>query len=365
MTKLNDLHEAGQSVWLDFIKRDMIEDGRLAQLVGDGIRGLTSNPTIFQKAIEGSDLYDAQILEVTTARPQAGAAEVFEALAIEDIRDAADILRHVYDDSEGADGLVSLEVSPHLAHDTTGTIAEAHRLWSLVERPNLMIKVPATPAGVPALEELTAAGINVNATLMFSLASYVAIAEAYVRGLRRASAPSNIASVASFFVSRVDSKTDAALEKAGSPEAMGLRGTIAVANAKLAYRHYGDIFGGDGFADLAALGARPQRVLWASTSTKNPEYPDILYVDSLIGPNTVNTLPPATIDAFKDHGRIDATALSTGVDEAQDRVDALGSVGVDFSEVTDELQSEGVEAFADSYDDLLDTLSAKISALRE
>ncbi len=364
MTRLNDLHVAGQSVWLDFIERDMLENGDLAALVSDGIRGLTSNPTIFEKAIAGSSLYDAQILDVTEAQPGASSTVVFEALAVEDIRDAADALRAVYDESDGADGFVSLEVSPLLADDTPGTIAEARRLWSLVGRENLMIKVPATPAGVPALEELTAAGINVNATLMFSLESYSAIAAAYVSGLRRAVHPSGIASVASFFVSRVDTKTDAALEKVGTVEAMDLRGTIAVANAKLAYRRYRDIFESGDFADLAGRGARPQRVLWASTSTKNPDYEDTLYVDSLIGPNTVNTLPPKTIDAFIDHGSIDPEALISGVTEAVSRFDTLESVGIDFGSVTDKLQTEGVDAFAGSYDDLLGVLATKIDTLR-
>ncbi len=362
MTKLHELHEAGQSVWIDFIKRDMLDNGELESLVADGIRGLTSNPTIFQRAIATSDLYDAQILEVTAARPGSSTAEVFEELAIRDIQGAADTLRPVYDESGAADGLVSLEVSPHLAYDTEGTIVDAHRLWDRVRRPNLMIKVPSTPAGVPAMEELTAGGINVNSTLMFSLESYIAIANAYVRGLERADDPSRIASVASFFVSRVDSKTDAALEKEGSPDAIALRGTIAVANAKLAYGDYGEIFG-DPFTELAVRGARPQRVLWASTSTKNPEYSDVLYVNSLVGPNTVNTLPPATIDAFTDHGIIDSSALTTDVDGARDRVNALADLDIDFGQITDELQTEGVDAFAASYDDLLVTLADKIAAL--
>ncbi len=257
---------------------------------------------------------------------------------------------------------MSYEVSPHLAYDTEQSISEAHRLWERIDRPNLMIKVPSTPAGVPAMEELTAAGLNINSTLMFSLESYIAIANAHVRGLERADDPSRIASVASFFVSRVDTKTDDALEKVGTDAAMELRGTIAIANAKLAYRHYGEIFG-DAFSQLAERGARPQRVLWASTSTKNPEYSDVLYVESLIGPNTVNTLPPNTIEAFKDHGTIDPDALTTGVDEAEAKLQELAEVGVDFDRVTDELQTEGVDAFADSYDDLLATLGDKMEQL--
>jgi transaldolase len=363
MTKLHELHDAGQSVWLDFIKRDMLDGGELAQLVADGVRGLTSNPTIFQKALAGSDLYDAQIVEIVSSRPDASPAQVFEDLAVSDIRGAADALLPVYEISDGADGFVSLEVSPHLAHDTAGTVAEAKRLWQRVARPNLMIKVPCTPAGVPALEELIAEGINVNSTLMFSLESYIAIANAYVRGLERASDPSRIASVASFFVSRVDTKIDAVLDAIGDRRAEALRGTIAVANAKLAYRHYREIFGRHTFGHLERRGARPQRVLWASTSTKNPDYPDTMYVDDLIGPNTVNTLPPDTIDAFVDHGTIDPSALTSRLDEAYGRVDLLVALGIDFDSVTRDLQAEGVGAFAASYDDLLSTLSDKMARL--
>ena len=363
MTKLHDLHAEGQSVWLDFIRRDMLVSGELASLVDDGIRGLTSNPTIFQQAIGRSDAYDAQIREVVAARPEASTLEVFEEIAVQDIRDAADALRSVYDESGGGDGFVSLEVSPHLAHDTEGTIAEAKRLWAWVDRPNLMIKVPATDAGIPAVEELIAAGLNINVTLLFALEYYVAVAKAYVRGLARAEDPSSIASVASFFVSRVDSSTDAALEKVGSDEALALRGEIAVANAKLAYRHYQDIFAGEEWDELAARGARPQRVLWASTSTKNPEYNDVLYVETLVGDDTVNTMPPATIDAFLDHGIIDGTALTTGVADSEAKIATLAELGIDFTEITDDLTAEGVTKFADSFDDLLATLADKIDAL--
>jgi transaldolase/transaldolase/glucose-6-phosphate isomerase len=358
-SKFQELHEAGQSIWLDYIRRDTLTTGELDQLIADGIRGLTSNPTIFMNAIAGSDLYDDQIRALGGESPQA----VFEALAIDDITAAADALRSVYDASDGADGFVSLEVSPHLAHDIAGTIADAHRLWDLVDRPNLMIKVPATPAGVAALEDLIAAGINVNATLMFSLAHYEAVATAYVRGVERAAQPERVASVASFFVSRVDSKTDAALEKAGTPEALDLQGKAAVANSKLTYRKYKEIFGGAGFAEAAARGARPQRALWASTSTKNPAYSDVMYVEELIGPNTVNTVPPATIDAFLDHGVVRDGSLTTDVDEATDQLRLLGEYGIDFGEITDELQVEGVIAFADSYDELLEVIAAKSAAL--
>lgn len=359
MATLHDLSAAGQSVWLDYIRRDMLESGELAELVSGGIRGLTSNPTIFMKAIAGSELYDQQI----SLLDGEGAA-LFENLAIDDIRGAADVLNSVFTSSGGADGFVSLEVSPLLANDTEGTIGEARRLWDLVDRPNLMIKVPATPAGVPALEELIAANINVNATLMFSLDHYEVIANAYVRGVSRATRPAEVASVASFFVSRVDTNTDAALEKLGTEEAMALRGRAAVANAKLAYRRYQEIFEGADFSRQSERGARPQRVLWASTSTKNPEYRDVLYVEDLIGPNTVNTMPPNTIDAFLDHGRALPGSLEEDVDGAEEAIRAIGRVGIDFDALTEELQDEGVTAFADSFLELLSAIEEKSAALR-
>ncbi len=254
-------------------------------------------------------------------------------------------------------------MAPNLAYDTDGTIANARRLWGLVDRPNLMIKVPATAEGIPAVEQLLADGLNINITLMFSLDHYESVAQAYVRGLRAAADPAGIASVASFFVSRVDSKVDAALEKVGSEEAMALRGRIAVANSKLTYRRYREIFEGDEFADLAARGAKPQRVLWASTSTKNPAYSDTLYVDELVGPNTVNTMPPATIDAFRDHGQVDPGALLQDVDAAAAQIAALDELGIDFDEITETLQTEGVRAFADAADELLAALAEKIGSL--
>ncbi len=356
MPTLDDLHDVGQSVWLDFIRRDLLEDGQLATLVDEGLRGMTSNPTIFQKAIADSNLYDDAI-----AAADGDAQAVFEALAVDDIRSAADILRPVYDESDAADGYVSLEVSPTLADDTEGTIADAKRLWALVDRPNLMIKVPATDAGIPAIEGLTAAGINVNATLMFSLDDYEKVAMAYVRGAERADPPDRLASVASFFVSRVDTKVDAALEKDGSTAALALRGTVAIANAKLAYQRYREIFEGAPFATARQRGAAPQRPLWASTSTKNPAYPDLLYVDELVGANTVNTMPPATLDAFRDHGTVDPNALSTGLDEARARIEALAGFGVDFDAITTDLQTDGVASFSTSYDDLLTAIDAELA----
>ena len=363
MSKLLELNDAGQSVWLDFIRRDMITSGELSTLIADGIRGLTSNPTIFQKAIAGSDAYDGQLRTLLADHPDASDAELFEHLAVADIQAAADALQGVYDASNGLDGYVSLEVSPHLAHDTDGTVADALRLWDIVNRPNLMIKVPATAAGVPAIEQLIGGGVNVNATLMFSLADYEAVAQAYLAGLARADQPSRLGSVASFFVSRVDTKFDDALEKTGTPAALALRGRLAVANAKLAYRRYQELFEGEPFAEHAAAGARPQRVLWASTSTKNPAYVDTMYVDDLIGPNTVNTMPPATIDAFADHGTIDASALVRDVEEAAEQIASLAALGIDYHEATAALQTEGVAAFAESFDDLLGAIAAKRDGL--
>lgn len=363
MGKMHDLHDAGQSVWLDFIRRDMLESGELAAMVADGIRGLTSNPAIFKNAIGSSEAYDSAIRAMLEGGTHVEPMTVYEGIAVADIQDAADALRSVYNASEAHDGYVSLEVSPFLAADTDGTIAEAHRLRALVNRPNLMIKVPATPEGIPAIEELIAAGVSVNATLMFSLANYEAVAQAYVRGITRATDPSRVASVASFFVSRVDNDTDAALERIGSDDALALRGKAAVANAKLAYARYGEIFDGPSFADQVDRGAQTQRVLWASTSTKNPAYSDVLYVEPLIGPHTVNTMPPATIDAFLDHGTIDGTALGSDSDRARDSIEALGRVGVNFAAITKTLQEVGVRSFADAFEDLLATVADKIGKL--
>ncbi|MCP4964797.1 MAG: transaldolase [bacterium] len=363
MGKLHELQSKGQSIWLDFIRRDMLESGELKDMVADGIRGLTSNPTIFQKAIGGSADYDGAIRDALAANPALGPKDVYETLAVRDIQDAADALHPVYDDSAATDGYVSLEVSPLLAADTEGTIAEAHRLWALVARPNLMIKVPATPQGIPAIEELIAAGINVNATLMFSMADYEAVAQAYVRGVRRADNPARIASVASFFVSRVDTTVDTALEVIGTDAALNQRGKAAVANAKLAYDRYLEIFAGPDFADQVERGAQPQRVLWASTGVKNPAYSDVLYVEPLIGPATVNTMPPATIDAFLDHGDAANAALTDAVDVARSDIASLADLGVDLDAITQQLQDDGVRSFADSFDDLLATVAKKIDQL--
>jgi transaldolase len=355
VTKLLELHEAGQSIWYDFIRRDMLTGSGLKDLVASGIRGVTSNPSIFEKAIADSNLYDDQIAALEGMAP----AEIFETLAIQDIRSAADILRPVYEASGGHDGYVSLEVSPELAHDTSATIADAMRLWTEVDKPNLMVKVPATAAGVPAIEELTAAGLNINATLMFSLSDYEAVAMAYIRGAERAQDPSRLASVASFFVSRVDATTDAALERVGTDRALSLRGKAAIANAKVAYLRYQELFEGQRFDQLRSANVRPQRVLWASTSTKNPDYNDVMYVEDLIGPNTVNTAPPNTIDAFIDHGTVHIDSLLVGMEEAVRFIDSLPDDGVDFDSITQTLQVDGVESFSDAYSSLLGAIAQK------
>lgn len=352
----------GQAAWLDYIERDLLTGGGLERLVTeDGVRGVTSNPSIFKAAITGSGSYDDDIDAFLQAHPTAATTELYEALAIRDIQMAADILDQVYQASGGTDGFVSLEVSPHLAHDSVGTEAEARRLWQTVDRPNLMIKVPATAAGIPAIENLIAAGINVNATLMFSLADYEAVATAYIRGVERRDDPSGVASVASFFVSRVDSKIDAALETIGTDDALGLRGGAAIANSRLAYRRFLELFHGSGFAGLAARGAQVQRPLWASTSTKNPDYPDVLYVEELVGPETVNTLPTATLEAYRDHGRPRAR-VAESLDEDAALLARLGELGIDLDGATTELQQEGVVAFADAFDGLMAALETKRGA---
>jgi transaldolase/glucose-6-phosphate isomerase len=364
MNPLKELHQCGQAIWLDYIHRNLINSGGLKRLVQeDGMRGVTSNPTIFEKAIAHGTDYDETIRAALAENPKAETGKIYERLAMEDIRAAADVLRPVYDETGGADGFVSLEVSPHLAHDTQGTIAEARRLKAEVDRPNVMIKVPATPAGIPAIEALTGDGVNINITLMFSMSHYEAVARAYIQGLGRAAEPAKISSVASFFVSRVDTLVDGMLEKLGTPEALALRGKIAVANSKAVYRRFEEIFHGEGFAALRSRGARVQRPLWASTGTKNPSYSDILYVENLIGPDTVNTLPPATIDAFRDHGRVPGATVKEKLDEARSALAELSRLGIDLEEVGKKLQDDGVAAFVKSFDDLMAALEKKRAAM--
>lgn len=364
MNPLKKLAEQGQSIWLDYIRRSLLTGGELKRLVEeDGVRGVTSNPTIFEKAMAGSTDYDTAWRARLAEEPEIAVGKLYEHLAVEDIQMAADVLRPVYDASGGEDGYVSLEVSPHLARDTEKTIHEAKRLRSAVGRPNLMIKVPATPEGIPAIEELIAAGVNVNVTLMFSMSHYESVARAYIKGLERSADPSQVASVASFFVSRVDTMVDKALENAATPEARALLGKIAIANSKMVYRRFQEIFHGEGFAALRQRGARVQRPLWASTGTKNPAYSDVLYVENLIGPETVNTLPPETMDAFRDHGAVAGATVKEGLPEAEAVLARLSSLGIDLDAITEQLQRDGVAAFAKSFDDLMGALEKKRKAL--
>ena len=365
MNPLEQLSQRDQSVWLDFISRDFISTGKLQRMVTeDKLSGVTSNPSIFEQAIGSGDTYDDALRKLLQKDDKQNEKALFESLAVADIRMAADVLRPVYDQTSGADGYVSLEVSPHLAHDTTGSITEARRLWQAVERPNLMIKIPATPEGIPAIEQLTCEGINVNITLMFSMAHYEAVAHAYMAGLERRDllSPGGIkkwpVSVASFFVSRVDSAVDTLLEKAGTPEALALRGKIAIANAKLAYRRFVQIFHGEPFSPWREKGAPVQRPLWGSTSTKNPAYSDVLYVEELIGPDTVNTIPLKTLNAFRDHGKA-RESVQENLPQAEADFARLQTLGIDFNAVAEKLQDDGVIAFAKSYDKLLDTLKKK------
>ena len=361
---LKDLLKFGQSVWLDYIRRDLITSGELKRLITeDGLRGMTSNPAIFEKAIAGSTDY-ADILTKLKDRPDLDAKARYEAIAIRDIQDAADLLRPVYQESNLRDGYVSLEVSPYLARDTQGTLEEARRLWKAVDRPNIMIKVPGTAEGIPAFEQLISEGINVNVTLLFSQEVYQQVAEAYIRGLEKFAASGGdvkrIASVASFFISRIDNSVDAEVStklktvKDGQQEKKlkGLLGKVAIANGKLAYQRYLNIFSGPQWDKLRSKGGQTQRVLWASTSTKNPAYPDILYVQEMIGPDTVNTIPPATFDAFRDHGQPRET-LTEGVDEAKQVMQDLASVGISIDKITDQLTDDGVRLFEEAFDKLL------------
>jgi len=364
MTALKELLAHGQSPWLDYIRRSLLTSGELQRLVEkDGITGVTINPTIFEKAIAGSHDYDDALKELLAKDPQLPPAELYERLAVEDVRRAADVLRPVYDRTQGQDGFVSLEVAPGLAHDTQGTIAEARRLWAEVGRPNLLIKVPGTAEGVPAIEQLIAEGINVNVTLLFSVSQYEAVAQAYLRGLVRTPDPTRIASVASIFVSRIDTAVDRALEAIGTPAAQALLGTVALANCRVAYARFRALFHGTAFAPFAARGARPQRLLWASTSTKNPRYRDTLYVEELVGPETVDTIPPATLTAFEDHGTVRGETLTAGLDDAPRQLAAAAAVGIHLDEITADLQTEGVRLFSESYDLLLSSLASKKAAL--
>src|ERR687887_477432 len=351
---LHQLADHGQSVWIDFLSRQLLHSGELERMMrDDAVVGVTSNPTIFQKAISQGDAYDDQLRECLDRLDDA--KEIYLHLTHDDVAEACDLLRSVWDAGHGRDGYVSIEVDPNLASDTDGTIAEAQRLHEQINRPNLFVKIPATKEGLPAIEEMIARGRNINVTLTFSLERYAEVAEAYVRGLERlirsGGDPSKVASVASFFVSRVDTETDKRLDEIGGHDE--LKGKLAIANAKLAYQRDKRIFSGGRWEKLAGAGATAQRCLWASTSTKNPAYRDVMYVEELIGPETVNTMPEETIEAFQNHGEV-ALTLERGIDEARRLFEQLAEAGVDYDDVVRVLEEEGVQKFADSFTELLD-----------
>jgi transaldolase/glucose-6-phosphate isomerase len=367
---LKELLNYGQSMWLDYIRRDLFATGKLKQMIADdGLRGMTSNPAIFEKAIADSSLYD-DFLKTLASRTDLDTTGRYEQIAIRDIQDAADTLRPVYDESKFRDGYVSLEVSPYLARKTPETIDEARRLWKAVQRENVMIKVPGTAEGLPAIRQLIGEGININVTLLFAQDVYEKVAEAYIEGLENLAArggnSKKMASVASFFISRIDSLIDSLLndklKAATDPSQQALLksvlGKVAIANGKLTYQAYQRIFSGPRWQALAAKGAQTQRVLWASTSTKNPAYRDVIYVEELIGPDTVNTMPPATIDAFRDHGRL-RNALTEDVAGAKKVMDDLARTGISMKQVTDKLTDDGVKLFADAFDKLLAAVAAR------
>jgi transaldolase len=360
---LHQLSELGQSVWIDFLSRDLLRKGELARMVrDDAVVGVTSNPTIFQKAISAGDAYDEQLREIL--KDERDPKEVFIQLAARDVGEALDLLRAVWDEGGGRDGYVSIEVDPNLAYDTQATIAEAARLHDLIDRPNLFVKIPATEPGLAAIEEMIARGKSINVTLIFSLERYAEVVEAYIRGVERlvesGGDPSSLASVASFFVSRVDTEADRRLDEIGGHDE--LKGKLAIANAKLAYQRYKDLFAGPRWEALAAKGATPQRCLWASTSTKNPAYRDVMYVEELIGPMTVDTMPEETIRAFQDHGKV-APTLEQGLDESKRVFEGVAEAGVDYDDVVATLEREGVDKFADSFSELLEGIRAKAGEL--
>lgn len=366
------LHQLGQSIWLDFIRRDMLDDGgRLQQLIErDALMGVTSNPAIFEKAINGSDAYD----ETIRAQTEAGKSveEIYETLAVEDVGRAADLFSEVWKTTDGLDGYVSIEVSPHLAHDSMRTIEEARRLWQRLSRPNVMIKVPGTRAGLQAIRHLIGEGINVNVTLLFGLERYRQVIDAYFAGLQdRLSAEQpigHIASVASFFLSRIDTMVDSQLESVAQggqqrgPQSSKMQGQVAIASARQAYQIYKQAYASDRWKKLAVHGARPQRLLWASTSTKNPDYSDVMYVEALIGPNTVNTLPPETLEAYRDHGQ-PAVRLENDLPASADVLKQLPDLGIDLDDVTRQLEDQGVKKFIDPFDKLLKALADKRSVI--
>jgi transaldolase len=364
---LRKLETLGQSIWLDYIRRDLIVSGELSRLIEeDGLRGMTSNPAIFEKAIAESHIYDQDIRDM--ARKEKDVTAIYEALSQRDVQNAADEFRSVYEKTDDEDGYVSLEVNPHLAHDTKGTIEEARRLWIALNRPNVFIKVPATSDGLPVIQQLISEGINVNVTLLFGLPRYRQVAEAYLGGIETRTAQGKpvkqVASVASFFVSRIDALVDPLLDKRIAQGGKGVdlakkaRGQVAIASAKLAYQIYKEIFASERFRKLAAHGARVQRLLWASTSTKNPDYSDVKYIEALIGPDTVNTAPPETLDAYRDHGAPQAR-LEQDLEEARRVLDRLPELGIRIDDVTRQLEDEGVAKFNTPFDKLMETLAQR------
>jgi transaldolase len=369
---LKKLETLGQSIWLDYIRRDLFSSGKLRKLIDDdGLRGMTSNPAIFEKAIAESNIYDQDIRDMALKKKDV--KSIYEVLSQRDVQSAADEFRSVYEKTDGKDGYVSLEVNPHLAHDTKGTIEEARRLWAALNRPNILIKVPATSDGLPAIQQLISEGINVNVTLLFGLPRYRQVAEAYIAGLEARTAQGksvkHIASVASFFVSRIDALVDSLLEKLikqGGPKAdlaKTVQGQVAIASAKMAYQIYKDIFGSDRFKKLVAKDACVQRLLWASTSTKNPDYSDVKYIESLIGPDTINTVPPETIDAYRDHGN-PKSSLEQDVEEASWIMERLPELGINIDKVTQQLEDEGVKKFNAPFDKLMEALAQHNTGLR-
>lgn len=360
MNPLQILHQHKQSIWYDFISREFIKSGKMAEFVGLGIRGMTSNPSIFEKAVATGAEYDSQIRELYSQGKTT--AEVATQIMIDDIQAACDVLRGVFESSNGDDGFISIEVNPKLAFDTYGTIQEAEKLWLAIDRPNLMIKIPATKEGLPAITEVIAKGINVNITLMFSLQQYSDVANAYINGIEKRASQNqdiaNINSVASVFVSRIDGLVDGLLDRIGTEEAHNLKGKVAIANTQIIYKKFKEVFANERWQNLASKGAKPQRPLWASTSTKNPTYPDLLYVDNLIAKNSVNTVPPETLTGILDH--LDPTKnIEIGIAEAEDIVSKIEGLGISMNEVLQNLLDDGVSKFVVSFDGLFEKLEAK------
>jgi transaldolase len=364
MKPLEKLSARGQSVWIDSLSREMLETGALQKLVDeDSVVGVTSNPSIFQKALEGAGWYDEQLKELAS---EEDLNEVFIELASRDIEHACDVMAPVFDRSGGTDGFVSMEVDPTLAHDTQATLDQALRFHAAIDRPNLYVKIPATQEGLPAIEECIAQGKSINVTLIFSLERYAAVLEAYVRGVERLREGggdiTKVRSVASFFVSRVDTEADKRLDAIGTEDALSARGELAIANAKLAYEHFQQVSASERWQELEAAGAKPQRCLWASTSTKNPAYRDVIYVEELIGPETVNTMPLETVKAFQDHGEVRGDTILEDVEGAHDLLDHLADLGVDYDDLVQVLEDEGVQKFSDAYASLIDGIRTRRGA---